>query len=367
MMLMETTTFNDKLEPAQTKNYKAEGDEIIENLKNDETYCRHFFFDYDVPGKNGQRKNKACQIASMRSKMVFDLKKEYGIEVKPEFISYVAYLTLWANGTWQPLDKFEGHSSFFAWLKKVIKHAVTLHLIEDGVIPEPCSQTVGNTRLTLLSKSPIICNLLIDKLMPPTSHSAQRITAGSTSPICQQDAQDPATKHHSLLTAIYVDRLSKAEIMEKLHLTDADYEAAKQQAEDKLKDALLRSVEFSQENLFSNKKGQVVTVSAEFVADIAEWNKSKHGVNPFSDIFGTDLTDEEVSAEVVNFLYEFSEKLQWSDLDRYIWRKRFIENASPVALAEQLNHSRGWIDTRYSRLNAKFEAAIQKWWKKHAP
>lgn len=57
---------------------------------------------------------------------------------------------------------------------------------------------------------------------------------------------------------------------------------------------------------------------------------TKSDVNPLSDVFGTDLTDEEVREKVVEFLYEFPAKLNWSDQDRYIWSRRFIEGVAPL-------------------------------------
>ena len=143
-------------------------------------------------------------------------------------------------------------------------------------------------------------------------------------------------------------------------------EAAKKAGENMLKDTLLRSVEFSEENILRDKTKHVVTVSSEFVTDLSEWCKAKTGVNPLADVFGTNLTDEEVREKTVAFLYDFSAKLKWSDRDRYIWCRRFIINADPEGLAEEVGHDRAWLDTRYSRLNAKFKKAIKEWWRSHA-
>ena len=318
--------------------YVTRDEEIIKNLMSDPEYCRQFFFDTEVPDAKGNYKKKACQIAPLRSKMIYDLKKDYDVDVKPEDFSEIIYLALWANGSWSPLSTFQGRCSFFAWLRKVAKNAILERLVEEHWIDEVRSRTVGNTRLALLSQAPSKCKLVIDSML-----------AGS--------------KYHTVMTFIYADRLPKETIMKRLHISDAEYEASKKAGENKLKDALLRSEEFSEENILRDKTKHVVTVSADFAADLSEWMNTKSDVNPLSDVFGTDLTDEEVREKVVEFLYEFPAKLNWSDQDRYIWSRRFIEGVAPVDVAEEVGRNRGWLDTRYSRLNNKFEKAVRKWWK----
>lgn len=325
-------TKSKNIDPERFNNIGTESDEIIKKLKTDPEYCKLFFY-----GSKG----KKCIVDSMRSKMLYDLRKDYNVVMAPDTFSSIVYLTLWADGTWSPLDTYGKRCTFFAWLKKVAKNAIIERLMEEHEIPNVYSQTVGNTRLTLLSRSEAECKMVIDDLM-----------AGS--------------KYHSLLTAIYVGRLSKEKIMECLHMEDAEYEEAKKKGEYKLKDALLRSAYYYVEDVLHSKSARVVTVSSEFVADLADWCKTKTGVNPLADVFGANLSNEEVHTKTVEFLYEFAAKLNWNDKDRHIWCQRFIENAAPVHLAQEVGRSREWLDTRYSRLNAKFKKAIKKWWNSHA-
>ena len=366
LTIMETTTCNYGLEAEQPKNnYKAEGDEFIKNLKdkhNGAKYCYQFFFDTEVTDEKGKKKKKPCQIAPLRSKMIYDLKKDFDVDVKPEDFSTVVYQAVWAEGSFSPLDTYLGQSSFFSWLKKVARNAIVEWLVDEHQINDVRSRTVGNTRLAMLSQAPSKCKLVIDDLM-----------VGS--------------KYHGLLTAIYVDKLPEEKIMKKLHIEDAtEYEAAKKAGENKLKDALLRSVEYSEENILRDKTKHVVTVSSEFVADLSEWVNSRVGMNPLSEVFGTNLTDEEVRLKTVEFLYDFSAKLwpekineadekdeqkrkekeQKNKRDCYIWRRRFIENVASEDVALEVDHDHGWLDTRYSRLNVVFRKAIKQWWNSHA-
>ncbi len=341
---MNTMTYNFN-EMNQPINFKAEADDIIKNLKDKESgamYSYQFFYDTTIKDDKGKTKKKQCQIALLRSKMIYDFQKDFGVTLKPEDFSTIVYLALWADGTWAPLDSYSGRCSFYAWLKRVAKNAVMERLVEEHLIEDVQSRTVGNTRLALLSQSPSKCKMVLDDLM-----------IGS--------------KYHGLLTAIYVDRLPEEKIMKKLHIKDSnEFTAAKKAGENKLKDAMLRSIEYSEEDILRDKTKHVVMVSSEFVADLSEWYKAKTDVSPLADVLGTDLTEEEVQAKTVEFLYDFSAKLNWSDQDRYIWQRRFIVDADPEDLALELDHDRGWLDTRYSRLNAKFNKAIKLWWKSHA-
>ena len=377
---MNTKAMNCAYEAEQpVNNYKTEGDAIINCMKDERSgamYSYHFFFDTEETDERGRRKKKLCQIAPMRSKLVYDLKRYYGVSVNPDYVSTTLYEKVWCNGSFETLSRFEGKSSFYVWLKEVAKNAVLASLVEEGWLNKTGKKTAGNTRLALLSQSPAKCKLVIDEMM------------GNS-------------QYHDLLIAIYVDRLPAGKIMKRLHFEDAEaLKKAKEAGVEKLKDALLRSTDFAEENIVRSKAMQPEMVSTDFVADLSEWAKGKTGVNPLSDVFGTNLTDEEVRLKTVEFLYDFSAKL-WPEKvgedivvnedddektrkkkekqikkkeekektnkrDCYIWRRRFIQNVYAEDVAMEVGHDHKWLDTRYSRLNAVFKKAIRKWWEAHA-
>ena len=266
------------------------------------------------------------------------MKQTYNVEISEDTYSTIVYEALWANGTWAPLDTYDKQSTFFAWLRRVARNAVMERLEEEHIIPENRIRTAGNTRLTMLSQSEEKCKLVIDELM---AH----------------------TKYYDLLTAVYVDRLKKNEIMEKLNFTEDDYTKQKKQGESKLKDAILRSAYCFEEDILHDKNASIITVSSEFVMDMAEWYKERTNENPFSDVLGLQLTDNEVKDKIVNFIYDFSAKLKWTDEERQLWRLRFVEKVPPVKLAEEMGVDRHWVDQHYSRINKKFKKAFKKWWK----
>lgn len=95
-------TYNNEFENGdQPKDYKAEGDAFVKNLKDSSAYCRQFFFDTEVIDEKGKLKRKPCQIASQRSKLIFDLKRDYGVDVKSDDVNTIHYKTLWSGGLMQ--------------------------------------------------------------------------------------------------------------------------------------------------------------------------------------------------------------------------------------------------------------------------
>ena len=324
---MDEKNYN-SFDPERLKNFWQEAEEIITKLKTDSEFQMNFFY-----GKDKEKRN----IARLRSKIILDIKKKYQVTVSEETFNGIVFLALWAEGTWKTLDSYDKKSTFFAWLKPVAKNAVMKWLRDEHWISGGRARTVGNTRLAMRSQSQAKCKLVIDELMG-------------------------GNRHYELLTAIYVDRLTRDDIMEMFDMNAKEFETAKQMADNKLKDALLRSDNYYVAEVLRDKSKAVVMVSSEFVADMAEWCKTKTGTNPLADVFGINLTEEEVRMKTVEFLYDFSDRMKWSEQDRYIWTQRFVENKPPVDLAQEVGRSRGWLDTRYSRLNKKFDRAIKKWW-----
>ena len=311
------------------ENLSSEGDDIRKLIKTDPKFCQRFFYGKD---------KKKCNIARFRSKHIWDLQKIYNVVMSEDSYSTIVYEILWADGTWAPLDTYDKQSTLFAWLRKVAWNAVIEWLENEHIISENRNRTVGSTRLAMLSQSEGKCKYVIDELM---KHS----------------------QYYNLLTAIYVDRLSEEETKKKLNLTGDEYKSLRKQGERKLKEALLRTTYSFEEDVLHDKSANIITVSSEFVMDIAEWYKERTNENPFSDVLGLQLSDDEVKDKIVNFIYDFSQKLKWTEEERYVWRQRFVEKVPPMQLAEQMNKDRHWIDQHYSRINKKFKKAIKKWWK----
>ena len=311
----------------------TEAERIINRLKSgDQLFAQKFFY-----GKN----NNECNISRFRSKIIAQIKQTYHYEVSVEEFGNIVYTHLWDNGTWSVLDNYAKKSSFFCWLEKVSRHEVMRVLEDMKVINVSRERTSGNTRLLGTSISPDVWELIITDLMPEGMYK-------------------------NLLMASYVERKNEKKMAKDFKLEAESLRSEIKKAEMALKDKLIRGDSYYEELVLRDKTPRNVEVSEEFIKEFVKWQEGKSDASPLADVFGVNLDKEEINDKVVDFLYRFSEKLQWSDEDKLIWRLRFIENTAPVEVAERCGRARAWLDTRYSRLNKKFNAAIREWWKNNA-
>lgn len=311
----------------------TEAERIINRLKSgDQLFAQKFFY-----GKN----NNECNISRFRSKIIAQIKQTYHYEVSVEEFGNIVYTHLWDNGTWSVLDNYAKKSSFFCWLEKVSRHEVMRVLEDMKVINVSRERTSGNTRLLGTSISPDVWELIITDLMPEGMYK-------------------------NLLMASYVERKNEKKMAKDFKLEAESLRSEIKKAEMALKDKLIRGDSYYEELVLRDKTPRNVELSEEFIKEFVKWQEGKSDASPLADVFGINFDKEEINDKVVDFLYRFSEKLQWSDEDKLIWRLRFIENTAPVEVAERCGRARAWLDTRYSRLNKKFNAAIREWWKNNA-
>ena len=311
----------------------TEAERIINRLKSgDQLFAQKFFY-----GKN----NNECNISRFRSKIIAQIKQTYHYEVSVEEFGNIVYTHLWDNGTWSVLDNYAKKSSFFCWLEQVSRHEVMRVLEDMKVINVSRERTSGNTRLLGTSISPDVWELIITDLMPEGMYK-------------------------NLLMASYVERKNEKKMAKDFKLEAESLRSEIKKAEMALKDKLIRGDSYYEELVLRDKTPRNVELSEEFIKEFVKWQEGKSDASPLADVFGINFDKEEINDKVVDFLYRFSEKLQWSDEDKLIWRLRFIENTAPVEVAERCGRARAWLDTRYSRLNKKFNAAIREWWKNNA-
>ena len=83
-------------------------------------------------------------------------------------------------------------------------------------------------------------------------------------------------------------------------------------------------------------------------------------------MLGVDLNHEDLQKKVVDFLYTIPQKLKWTEEERIVWTLRFIEDTAPIEVAERIGRKRSWVDTKYSRLNVRFNKTVKEWWAENA-
>lgn len=304
---------------------------IIARLKaNDKIFAQHFFYD-DNP--------KELNISRIRSKIICEIAKSYKINIAKRDFSSLVYEAIWSDGTWAPLDTFKFHSSIFSWLEKIARHEIVSHLEEIGWITVPKTRTAANTRIKFLSQSPLRCKQVIDEIITEE-------------------------EQHNLLTMLYVERKTEEQIEVEMNLSQDDFEKLCKKAELKLKDGILRSPH-NYDDMLGDRGKRIITVSPDYADEFAEWLETKIGEEDFRDVFGVNLTHEQIQDLCMKLLKDISANMDWSAKDRYLWQRRYFEDGSPEELAKELGMRRSNVDVKYSRMRVKFYEALNKWWEKN--
>lgn len=310
-----------------------ESAEIISRLKlNDQLFAQKFFYGTNPYG---------CNISRFRSKILSNIKQTYKVDVSIEEFGDILYTFLWNNGTWSILDKYSRKSSFFCWLAEVAQHELIRYLEEMKIINVNRERTTGNTRLLGMSVAPEMWEYIINDMMPNGLYK-------------------------DVLYSTLVERKDEKILMKKFGLDAEDLRKMQKKAEADLKDRLIRSDSSYEELVLRDKSSRNVEVSEEFTKEFFQWQEWKNETNPLADVLGVDLDKKELQEKVVEFLYTIPEKLKWTEEERIVWTLRFIEDTAPAEVAERVGRKRSWVDTKYSRLNVRFNKAIKEWWIKNA-
>lgn len=310
-----------------------ESDEIISRLKsNDQLFAQKFFYGTNPYG---------CNISRFRSKILSNIKQTYKVDVPIEEFGDILYTFLWNNGTWSVLDKYSRKSSFFCWLAEVAQHELIRYLEEMKIINVNRERTAGNTRLLGMSVAPEMWEYIINDMMPNGLYK-------------------------DVLYSTLVERKDEKIMVKKFGLDAEDLHKMQKKAEADLKDRLIRSDSSYEELVLRDKSSRNVEVSEEFTKEFFQWQEWKNETNPLADVLGVDLDKKELQEKVVEFLYAIPEKLKWTEEERIVWTLRFIEDTAPAEVAERVGRKRSWVDTKYSRLNVRFNKAIKEWWIKNA-
>lgn len=309
-----------------------ESEEIISRLKSgDRLFAQKFFYSTNANG---------CNISRFRSKILANIKQTYKIEVSVEEFGDILYTFLWNEGTWSVLDKYSRKSSFFCWLAEVAQHELVRYLEEMKLINVTRERTVGNTRLLGLSIAPEMWEYILNDTMPNGLYK-------------------------DFLFSTLVERNTEEKMMKSFYLEKEELHKLQKKAEADLKDRLIRSDSGYEDLVLRSKSPRIIEVSDEFAKDFCVWQEGKSNVSLLADVLGVDLNNEDLQKKVVEFLYTIPQKLKWTEEERIVWTLRFIEDTAPIEVAERIGRKRSWVDTKYSRLNARFNKAIKEWWAKN--
>lgn len=311
--------------------YKSEAARIIDNIKSDEKFAFNFLY--------GSSREHGESIARLRSRILYEIWTSYKVKVNPKDFNTLLYEHLYSDGSWRALSTYGYRTTFFYWLGTVASHCIMEYLEKNGFIKISRARTPSNTKLALMDKTPVYCEAVISDMV---NISLLR----------------------DILFAVYVDRLEPEVIQERFKLSAKDYNLRLCTAEKTLKTALINTIH-PYEDALADVNVRKTLVSSDFLTIIGETTSGNSENSPLREVLGVGPEDPEFEVRVVEFLYEFSSHLDWNDEDKYVWQCRFIKKMTPESVAEDLpGRSRGWVDTRFCRLNTRFQAAIREWWDK---
>lgn len=309
---------------------------LIEKIKNDPRFAQAFFYGKHKmkPGKG----KKEPDVSGLMHSITKDIWQSSKVLVTSDEFSTILYEHIFSDGTFSVLDDFRFRSSIFTWLKPVARRCVVKRLETEGRIQKASSRTLANTELNLENCSPEYSYSVITDMVP-------------------------AGPDRDILLAIYYERLSNEEILDRFGLDNAKYQRTKINADLYLSKTLLEN-DHPYNDALVEKPSNKVLVSSTMLDYLGETKETLHRSSPLRDIFG-DPDDPEFESNVKDFLYEFTDKLPWSDSDKIIWKGTFIEEkvGESVALMLSGNRNRGYVYTRYMKLKPLFQAAIRRWYK----
>lgn len=313
------------------KDYKSDAVRIVENIKNDEAFASNFLYGTSlVPGKS---------IARLRSRIINQVRMSYGVVVDPLDFNTILYEHLHSEGSWKVLNSYNYRSTFFQWLGTVASHCIMAYLEENGYIKISRARTPSNTRLVLKKMTPDYCHIVIEDMV-------------KIGPM------------RDMLLAVYVDRLDQETIQKRFGMDEEMYKLTLRASEKTLKTALLNT-EHPYDDILVDKGARKIMLSSDFLTTIGQINAAYSEDSPLREVLGVSPDDAEFESKVIDFLYNFTNNLDWSDEDKYVWQSRYIKNIKPDDVAANLpKRSRPWVDTRFSRLNRLFKEAIREWWAK---
>lgn len=313
--------------------FRSEAARIIDNIMKDEAFAHEFL--YGTSRQNGK------SIARLRSRILYEILISYKVEVNPKDFNTILYEHLYSEGTWRTLRSYGYRTTFFQWIRTVASHCIMDYLEKNNFITISRARTAGNTRLELMDKTPLYCECLINDIVKVASV-------------------------RDILLAVYVDRLEPEAVQERLKIKATDYNLTLSSAENSLKTLLINTVH-PYDDALVDINVRKTTVSTDFLTLIGSFTAVNGESGPLREVLGIDPESPEFEITVTDFLYEFSNRLGWSKEDIYVWQSRYIKTMAPESIALDLDgRDRRWVDTRFHRLNKRFETAIRKWWDKVA-
>jgi len=321
-------------------NYNLSKDERIALRDAISTYssvAEKFFFDTIIPMCKG---------------LAHKIYETYKVVINIRDISTWVYAGMYDGGRWIRFRTYRGDQSIFAWTATCASQIVFKELDKQHLIPPSSDLNATNTSLTL-------------KSMQYNSERQMVI-----------DLVD-VPELHSVLTMIYVKRMTDEQIMAETGMSKLLLRKTVRTAETMLKEALIDK----ESMLVVRSNGKIVNLVREALSDcsgVFQTSTSDDAMAIAEKQLYTDTEENELQVllsqyhpslpfleQWVLFVVDRAQEMKWSTEEKTVFYERFYNNEDPVALARRLGRRRTWVDNIYHRQNVAITSYITQWINAH--
>ncbi len=321
-------------------NYNLSKDERIALRDAISTYssvAEKFFFDTIIPMCKG---------------LAHKIYETYKVVINIRDISTWVYAGMYDGGKWTRFSTYRGDQSIFAWTATCASQIVFKELDKQHLIPPSSNLNATNTSLTLKSMQNVEdIKMVIDLVEVP--------------------------ELHSVLTMIYVKRMTDEQIMAETGMSKLLLRKTVRTAETMLKEALIDK----ESMLVVRSNGKIVNLVREALSDcsgVFQTSTSDDAMAIAEKQLYTDTEENELHVllsqyhpslpfleQWVLFVVDRAQEMKWSTEEQTVFYERFYNNEDPVALARRLGRRRTWVDNIYHRQNVAITSYITQWINAH--
>lgn len=297
--------------------------QLVKSIISDEHVAEEFFFKTMLP------KMEALADSYNRS---------FGLDIKAEDVASATYLSCWEDN-WAKLRAFKGETTPHAWVAKIASQATYQFLVDERYIDGVGNTKTNDYRLTIRSIDNVsLRQAIVDLVFVPEQHKA--------------------------LELYYVEKIPDKDFFKSFGHEDRA-KALLKVAEKTLIELLLNTENPYAEMALSSKKAIGQEIQFQNWHDRIDEGDVTENHQAFRDLLTRLFTCEDWDANVHTLINVIIESLEWTEVQKDVWRQRFIYETPSKELAEKYQVRNTWVDNVFSRLNKQFRIAIKTWWNKY--
>lgn len=287
-------------------------------------------------------------ITPMCNGLAHKIFETYKVVINVRDISTWVYAGMYDGGKWTRFRTYRGDQSIFAWTATCASQIVFKELDMQHLIPPSSNLNATNTSLTLKSMQNVEeIQMVIDLVEVP--------------------------ELHSVLTMIYVKRMTDEQIMAETGMSKPLFRKTVRTAETMLKEALIDK----ESMLVVRANGKIVNLVREALSDCSGMLQTSSSDDAMAIAEKQLYTDNEGNElpvlqsqfrpglpfleQFVLFVVDRAQEMPWSTEEQTVFHERFYNNEDPVALAKRLGRRRTWIDNKFHKLNVEITTYIINW------